>query len=1250
MFARRLVTQLAGTIAQRLWLLVLPLAMLTTACAGLIGSTSKPATVDTTPPTVSITSPTPAATVSGTITVTANASDKVPVASVQFQVDGSNFGALDASAPYSASLNTGTLTNGKHSLTAVAIDTAGNKATSSAVSITVNNTDTTPPSVSITSPASGATVSGTITVTANASDSVAIASVQFQVDGSNFGALNTSVPYSASLSTGTLTNGKHSLTAVAIDTAGNKATSSVVSVTVNNTGNTTPPTVSVTSPASGATVSGTITVTANAADSVAVASVQFQVNGSNLGAAVTSAPYSASLNTTTLTNGAHTLTAIATDTSNNKTTSAGVSITVNNPNLTPVTVSITSPISGATLSGTVTVTANASAGAGVASVQFLLDGANLSSADASSPYAVLWDTTTVSNGSHTLAAKATDKSGNTATSSNVVVNISQSTTPPPAPAGDEVTITDGSGLGQTNRPVSISRPFVQGEIANFAQASIGGTALLTQCDVKNRWPDGSLKFAVVSFVIPSIATNGSVVVSFSNQASGNNTGFLTPSDLLNSSYNFDAQIRLTGTANHNISARTILSAASNCGAPSNGDIDGFIGTSGNLCTYWLQGPIVTAVILEDRAGRSYDVNTDGGTGNPLHPRFEAWFYPQTNQVVVGYTLEDDWASTTAASSARDQTYATFVLTGGNSSPVTEFNNYGTGFTQRTRTMVHKTFCINGTGAGTANNCYGSALHVDNGWPYLAQTKLWPNWDASLQISPTKIASEAAVLSNTAALNFAGCTSCVQGSTGIFYFPGGIDAGGADEAHGPLTTWDIIYLMTQCDPGSSTSSSCGDGLVGDMYSTMLAGADTGGIVPYWFREADASAGHGLYFDANASSVGTVATQGRVVSINARTQINLFQTQDNVGQCPTDYTADWINYGGTGEDLSYWSDQTDTSHWPNMAYSSYLTTGQYAYYEEQLMQAANAIGNSPGFIGCGHNTNDSAWRQGALGYVTYGDGERSADWALREMMLGATVALDSSPEQNYFTDKLRVNLAVFEGSHNIPCDIPGTGVQQPYCGSTSATAWGWGNIVRAGNPFAGTALGQFTTGVCSGGALNCYVPNAPLCQVASGCTVPGGANANFMADYGGFVLGWLNDLGFCPQTGGKCQLRSFVDNWYINVVEDPNASMFLLGDYVFPTLNSSNTGFTAWSQVGPYFSSGSWPRTSWGGGSSLCGDEGYGAEGVANIAYAYKATSNEGFSGASAYNAARPSLLAACTSGNVTFGNASGSPKWDIVPRP
>jgi Big-like domain-containing protein/collagenase-like protein with putative collagen-binding domain len=93
---------------------------------------------------------------------------------------------------------------------------------------------------------------------------------------------------------------------------------------------TTPPTVSITSPANGASVSGTITVSANATDDVAVASVQFRVDGNNTGGPITSAPYSLQLNTATLLNGSHTLTAVAKDTSNNSATSSPVTITVNN--------------------------------------------------------------------------------------------------------------------------------------------------------------------------------------------------------------------------------------------------------------------------------------------------------------------------------------------------------------------------------------------------------------------------------------------------------------------------------------------------------------------------------------------------------------------------------------------------------------------------------------------------------------------------------------------------------------------------------------------------------------------------------------------------------------------------------------------------------------------------------------------------------------------------------------------------------
>jgi len=96
-------------------------------------------TTDTTPPTVSITSPTSGSTVSGTTTLTASASDNIAVANVQFEVDGNNVGTADTTAPYSFSLDTTTLSNASHDLTAVATDTSGNHATSIAVPITVSN-------------------------------------------------------------------------------------------------------------------------------------------------------------------------------------------------------------------------------------------------------------------------------------------------------------------------------------------------------------------------------------------------------------------------------------------------------------------------------------------------------------------------------------------------------------------------------------------------------------------------------------------------------------------------------------------------------------------------------------------------------------------------------------------------------------------------------------------------------------------------------------------------------------------------------------------------------------------------------------------------------------------------------------------------------------------------------------------------------------------------------------------------------
>ena len=94
--------------------------------------------------------------------------------------------------------------------------------------------DTTAPTVAVTSPANSATISGTISITANASDNVGVKSLTFKVDGTQQGSSLTASPYSVSLNTTALSNGTHTISATASDAAGNASTSSV-SVTVSNT-------------------------------------------------------------------------------------------------------------------------------------------------------------------------------------------------------------------------------------------------------------------------------------------------------------------------------------------------------------------------------------------------------------------------------------------------------------------------------------------------------------------------------------------------------------------------------------------------------------------------------------------------------------------------------------------------------------------------------------------------------------------------------------------------------------------------------------------------------------------------------------------------------------------------------------------------------------------------------------------------------------------------------------------------------
>src|SRR5262249_21167516 len=95
------------------------------------------------------------------------------------------------------------------------------------------------------------------------------------------------------------------------------------------------------------------------------------------------------------------------------------------------TVTIGAPADGTTVSGTVSLTADASSGAGIASVQFTVDGAGVGVAATAPPYAASWDTTALADGTHTVSAVATDAAGLTATAPAVTVTVRNGPAPLP---------------------------------------------------------------------------------------------------------------------------------------------------------------------------------------------------------------------------------------------------------------------------------------------------------------------------------------------------------------------------------------------------------------------------------------------------------------------------------------------------------------------------------------------------------------------------------------------------------------------------------------------------------------------------------------------------------------------------------------------------------------------------------------------------------------------------------------------------
>ena len=415
---------------------------------------------DATPPSVAVSAPAPGATVFGTIPVSANASDDVGVVGVQFTLDGANLGAEDTSAPYSVSWNTTTASDGPHSLRAIARDASGKSTTSAAVAVTVSNAA--PPSPGLVAAygfeettgavidSSGQSNAGTIV---NGAARTAAGKIGRAID---FDGVNDYVSV-ADANSLDLTAGMTLEAWVQLDTVSSwrtailkeKPGSDIYSLYASNATNSPqgavmrstgavvwtgapPPLSAGTWTHLAVTYDGaTLRVYRNGAQSASATgagSIQTSTGALRIGGNLIWGEYTdGRIDEVRIYNRALSAGEITSDM-----TKPVVGGSPPPPDATPPSVAVSAPAPGANVSGTIPVSANASDDVGVVGVQFTLDGANLGAEDTSAPYSVSWNTTTASDGPHSLRAIARDASGKSTTSAAVAVTVSNAAPPPDA--------------------------------------------------------------------------------------------------------------------------------------------------------------------------------------------------------------------------------------------------------------------------------------------------------------------------------------------------------------------------------------------------------------------------------------------------------------------------------------------------------------------------------------------------------------------------------------------------------------------------------------------------------------------------------------------------------------------------------------------------------------------------------------------------------------------------------------------------
>ncbi len=432
-----------------------------------------------------------------------------------------------------------------------------------------------------------------------------------------------------------------------------------------------------------------------------------------------------------------------------------------------------------------------------------------------------------------------------------------------------VSLSTGS---EDNYPLQFGRPFAAGEIADTPSVFLDGVALPSQADVKTRHADGSVKFAVISVVLPTLGTTERVLT-FGNQAAPAVTA-LPVADMLGS-FDFDATIALgfgqADTSPTQVSARDMLSAQTDAGLAAE------TAAGGVQSRYWTRGPLCTTVILCDHKTKAYDLGSNATKA--VRPMFHVQFWPTIGRYHVRHIIE-----IADVTKLKDETALFVSFSTGKDAPAVRLSQGGVNL--YLGTWQSRAFW-GGRDLPQANIRHGVA--------YLAKTRAMPNYDSSLVMHSGAIASYA---SDWAARP--------KGLGARGYWQVAMSATGGRQELGLMPKWDTVAMYS----GAAS-----------MLSLCERQAELAGSWAFYFREGDSL----------KTIHGSKPGQGRVVSKLSRPTVFLYDNNRYMSQAAT---ADRFKIDGVASDTrDGW--QHDHAHTPGMFWWMYLSTGQ-AFWHEKLLQ--------------------------------------------------------------------------------------------------------------------------------------------------------------------------------------------------------------------------------------------------------------------------------------------------------------------------